>query len=90
MKACDMVENIVKKFGSAVEFEVFGKNALAYVRPVESEDMRQRFPLVDNVPDDIDLWGLFSADGRPLALADDPAALLEDAQDRNLLTVELQ
>lgn len=85
-----MADNIVKKFGSPVEFEAFGKNAIAYVRPVESGDMRKRFPEVNNIPDDFEMWGLFGADGQPIALADDPQALFDDAQERNLLTVGIQ
>ena len=74
-------------FGSAVEFEQLGTSAIAYVRKVDAEDFNRRFPQVDDLPTGAPLWGLFAADGRPLAIADEEAALMADAMERDLVPV---
>lgn len=85
-----MAKNIVKLFNSAVEFETFGKNSLAYVRPVLSDEMNERFPGGPELPEGIDLWALFGADGLPIAVADEKSELLSNAEEMDLLTVQLQ
>lgn len=79
--------NPVKLFGSPTEFASFGTGAIAYVRRVDSDEFNTKFPSADNLPEGLDLWGLFAADGQPLSVSDDQTALLEDAQARELLTV---
>ena len=85
-----MADNVVKLFGSAVEFESFGRNTLAYVRKVSSDDMNERFPQDEELPQGLDLWGLFAADGQPIALADEKDALFQSADELNLLTLGIQ
>jgi len=85
-----MAQNIVKLFGSPIEFESFGINALAYMRPVKSEDMNARFPDGPELPEGLDLWALFGADGQPIAVADEKSDLISNAEEMDLLTVHLQ
>ncbi len=73
--------------GTPVEFASFGKSALAYVRRVQSDDMNERFPNAPALPEGLDLWGLFGADGEPLAVSDERSSLFSDAERRDLLTV---
>ncbi len=82
-----MPNNPVKLFQSSVEFESFGNSVLAYLRPVQSDDMNTIFPDGPELPSGLDLWGLFAADGQPIAVADDKSDLISDAENRNLLTV---
>lgn len=72
-----------------VEFEKLGTNALAYVRLVESDDINSRFALSEELPSGLKLWGLFAADGQPISLSDERSELLDDAEDRDLITVGL-
>ena len=72
-------------FSTPTEFAEFGKRAFAYMRPVRSEDMNATFPQAEQLPADLDLWGLFAADGEPLALADEPALLMENAGELDLM-----
>lgn len=85
-----MSGNTVKLFGSAVEFQSFGKSSLAYVRQMSAEDLNNRFPEVVDWPLGEDLWALFGADGHPIAVADHEGFLQTDAQERDLLTVSVQ
>ena len=83
-----MTQNPVKLFGSATEFATFGNSTIAYVRKVRSDDMNRRYPLSMELPDGIELWGLFGADGEPIALADEQSELYVDAEERDLLAVQ--
>ncbi len=85
-----MTQNIVKLFKSPVEFETFGINTLAYVRHVRSEDMNAQFPESPELPEGLNLWALFGADGQPIAVADEKAELMSNAEEMDLLTVRLQ
>ena len=81
--------NPLKGFATPVEFAQFDKRAFAYVKPVRSDDMRATFPEAANLPVGVDLWGLFAADGEPIALADEPGALVQNAGDLQLMTLAL-
>ncbi|MEE9314659.1 MAG: DUF1150 family protein [Rhizobiaceae bacterium] len=85
-----MTKNIVKLFQSPVEFETFGINSLAYVRPVMSDDINAQFPQGPELPEGLDLWALFGADGQPIAVADEKSDLLLNAEELDLLTVGVQ
>ncbi len=82
-----MSSNTSKPFGSATEFAVFGKRTFAYMRPVKSDDMNATFPNDVDLPTGLALWGLFDAAGEPIALADEPAALVENAAEMDLMTL---
>lgn len=76
------------KFGSKVEFANFGKSTIAYVRRINSDDLHGAFgEMDDDLPADVDMWGLFSADGQPLAVADEKYLLMDNAEERELVTV---
>ncbi len=79
-----------RHFDTSTEFAAFGSGAVAYVRRVEPGDFNRRFPTVEELPVDRDLWGLFGADGNPLSVSDDQYVLLQDAQDRDLVAVHRQ
>ncbi len=85
-----MTKNIVKLFNSPIEFETFGKNSLAYLRPVLRDEMNERFPDGPELPRGQDLWGLFGADGLPIAVADEKSDLLFDAEELDLLALPIQ
>ena len=79
-----------KMFGSDVEFATFGTNAIAYVRPIDAVDFGKRFPKAQPLPRDQELFGLFAADGEPLAVADEADALFNNAIERDLTPVVRQ
>lgn len=78
----------IEPFGSQVEFAEFGKNVIAYVREVTSDDLNQRFPQGPVLPEGVDLWGLFTADGQPIAVAEEPMALVQNADEMELQAVQ--
>ena len=74
-------------FSTKAEFARFGTNVLAYVRKIDAADFSARYPEVGDLPEDDDLWALFAADGSPIAIADEQALLVDDASERDLVTV---
>ena len=46
-----------------------------------------RFPQAVELPKGLELWGLFAADGAPIAVSDEEGVLLHDAQEMDLVTV---
>lgn len=95
-----MKPNLVKLFGSKVEFETFGKSSLAYVRRVSQSDMDVYLAdsqewgdspeNLNSMTADSGLWGLFGADGEPLAFSHEEAFLTQNAEELDLLTVRVQ
>lgn len=80
-----MGNDVVKFAANGVEFAEFGKNALAYVRRVKSEELNAAFPQIEELPVGLDLWGLFGADGEPIAVSDAEKMVRADAFNRELL-----
>lgn len=78
------------KFGSATEFASFGNGALSYVRRVRSDDLNHRFPNAVDLPEGLDLWGLFAADGAPIAVSDEEAELIHNAHELHLVPLMRQ
>ncbi len=74
---------------SPEELAGLGAGDIAYMRPMTSDEVLERFPGATNLVPGLDLWALFAADGTPLALADDENAVLHDAYDRNLTPVNI-
>ena len=78
----------IKPFGTAMEFSAFGKSTLAYIRRVNTDDLPIEVALEEDLPADTTMWGLFGADGVPLALADEIKMLIQDAEDNDLVAVQ--
>ncbi len=73
-----------------LEFANLGISAVAYVRRVERRELTELEIDPEDVAPDVDLWGLYGADGAPLAIADDRSDLIADASERDLVPVYLQ
>lgn len=95
-----MKPSLVKLFGSSVEFETFGKSSLAYVRRVSRSDMDTYLAASDDWVDasqgsapeneETSIWGLFGADGEPIAFSHEEDFLAQNAEERDLLAVQVQ
>ena len=84
-----MTKKATVHFGSNIEFANFGKSTLAYVRQVSRDEMDDTAEY-DAAFDPTDtVWGLFAADGEPIALSDKRASLIENAGEMQLVPVGL-
>lgn len=77
----------MKLIGSSIEFAGFGKGAFAYIRRVEQSEVYDELAAMEEQKGDAPLWGLFAADGEPLAVSDDQQAILLNAHELELLPV---
>lgn len=71
------------------EFAHLGDGALAYVKPIDSEDVPRIFPQAPPLRPGIKLFALLGADGSPILLTDSKDAALANAMENELQTVSL-
>ena len=66
-----------------------GEGVVAYLRKINSDDLRGRFPGLPELAPGLELWGLFAADGRPILLSDERDSALAGAAENDLMTVSI-
>ena len=71
------------------EFAHLGDGALAYVRPINSEDVARLFPQAPALRPGMKLFALLGADGSPIMLTDSRDAAVANAWEHELETVSL-
>jgi hypothetical protein len=71
------------------EFAHLGAGAVAYVRPVDSEDVQRLFPQAPELRPGVRLVALMSADGSPLVLTNTTSQATRVAWEHELQTVSL-
>ncbi|OJU51042.1 MAG: hypothetical protein BGO03_01495 [Mesorhizobium sp. 61-13] len=71
------------------EFAHLGEGSVAYLRKVSSDDLRGRFPGLDEIAPGLELWALFSANGQPILLSDARDRALAGAMENDLTTVAI-
>ena len=70
-------------------FAGLGAGAIAYVRPMRSEEVKTLFPNVPPIATGLELWALLGADGTPIMLSDSREAVVLNAHENDLETVSL-
>ena len=74
---------------SEIEFARLGDGEVAYVKALNSAEAARLFPLLEGLPEGIDLYALVSADGTPLTLTDSRNSAIANALEHDLETVSL-
>lgn len=82
-------ENPVRGPLTADQFVHLGEGAIAYVRPIKSEEALALFPQIEGLEPGIQLFALVAANGQPIVLADSKAAAVANAWEHKLATVSL-
>ena len=62
---------------SDIDLAQLGDGVIAYIRTMTSEEAKERFPSVDNLPRGLTLYALHAADGTPDRINRYPAGGLE-------------
>jgi len=73
-----------KEHFSINDLAIFGDGVLAYIKPISLNDAKNIIGDLGDVPVDINLFCLFSANGTPLAISDNPQTAFENAIDHDL------
>ena len=66
-----------------------GDGAIAYIRPIRSEEAARLFLQIGTIQPGLDLFALLSADGTPIVLTDSKDAAIANAWENELQTVSL-
>ncbi len=91
-KECDMTgtDTLSRKDApiSAEALARIGGGQIAYMKPLKPEEVHRLFP---QAPADLPgkLWAMMGADGSPMALADDPNAVVASAIQHELTMVSV-
>lgn len=84
-----MIENEIKYPVSQQQLAHLGEGAVAYMREMDAEDLKGKFPGVPDMEPGTKLWALFAATGQPILLADGREAALAGAYQNDLEPVSL-
>jgi hypothetical protein len=74
---------------TAEQLAHLGEGAIAYVRPITSEDAQNLFPQIRGLEPGQQLFALLGASGAPILLADTRDAALANAWENHLATVSV-
>ena len=74
---------------SALDFARLGDGQIAYVRQVDSDQVRALFPTATGLPDGIEFYALLGADGTPLGLTDSRSSAIASAFEYELEPVSV-
>jgi hypothetical protein len=66
-----------------------GDGRIAYVKQIQSEDVRTMFPQAPNIEPGIKLFALYAANGTPIMLTDTREAALANAWSQELEAVSV-
>lgn len=66
------------------ELTELGTGDVAYIKPIKARDLREMFPDVPPLHDNMTLYALLNADGTPILLADSREAAVANAFEADL------
>jgi len=71
------------------DLALFGDGVLAYVKAISVDDAKDIIGEYENIPDNIKLFCLFSANGIPLAISDSQTSAFANAFEHDLEPIHL-
>ena len=74
---------------SMKELAALGSDDVAYIKIMSSQEVMEKFPMVEGLQPGIKLWALFSASGDPIALSDEPDSVFSNAMELELNPVSV-
>jgi hypothetical protein len=74
---------------TAEQLAHLGDGAIAYIKPIRSEDAARLFPQIGDIQPGVNLFALLSADGTPIMLTDSKDAAIANAWENELQTVSV-
>lgn len=83
-----MTQTIKNEF-SINDLALFGDGVLAYVKAISVDDAKELIGESEDIPDNIKLFCLFSANGTPLAISDSQTSAFANAFEHDLEPIHL-
>lgn len=66
-----------------------GEGTVAYLREMETDDLKGKFPGLPEMTSGLKLWALFAANGQPILLSDERERAIAGAFENDLVPVSL-
>ena len=66
-----------------------GEGHVAYLREMDGEELKGKFPGLVEIPSDAKLWALFAANGQPILLSDARERAIAGAFENDLTPVSI-
>jgi hypothetical protein len=89
MKEADMTDNENKVTLTESQLAHLGEGVVAYLREVDTDELKTRFPGMPELTPGTKLWALFAANGRPILLTDERSSALASALENDLTPVSI-
>jgi hypothetical protein len=74
---------------TAADLASLGSGEIAYIRPLKALDVKKLFPQLTGIPEGIDLFAVYTADGTPMALTDTLNAAIANVRENDLSPVQV-
>lgn len=74
---------------SQADLAHIGEGSVAYLREMESDDLRGKFPGLPEIGANVKLWALFAANGQPILLSDARERAIAGAFENDLIPVSI-
>lgn len=71
------------------ELAHLGEGVVAYLRQMDSDELRGKFPEMPQIASGLKLWAVFAADGRPILLTDQRETAIAGAVQNDLTPVSI-
>lgn len=71
------------------QFAHLGEGVVAYMREIDSDDLKSRFPGLPEIESGLRLWALFAANGQPIMLTDEKSSAVASAMQHDLTPVSI-
>ena len=84
-----MTANEDKTVLTPMELAHLGEGSLAYLKEIDSDELRGKFPNMPEIAPGTRLWAVFAADGRPIMLTDARDTALAGVLQNDLTPVSL-
>jgi hypothetical protein len=84
-----MTVDMEKSVLSDAELALLGEGSVAYLKEIDSEELRGKFPGMPEIEPGTRLWAVFAANGRPIMLTDARDTALAGVLQNDLTPVSL-
>lgn len=74
---------------TAAELAHLGEGVVAYLREMQSEELKLKFPGLPEIAPGTRLWALFAANGQPILLSDERDRAIAGARENDLTPVAI-
>ena len=82
-----MTEQESKVTVTQAQLAHIGEGAVAYLREIDSDELKGRFPGLPEIASGLKLWALFAANGQPILLTDARDSAIAGAFENDLTPV---